>query len=132
MRSTARLPDPLLGASAADCAVVISPASALSARRWATRPAAHTRPRRVPASQCLVDDAITVLLGTLLDQPRHLVLELKPDAPPVTVSPNLNPNLNPNPNPNLTLTLTRTRTRTPTLGLTLTLTLTPALTLSLT
>ena len=29
VRSTARLPDPMLGASAADCVIVISPASAL-------------------------------------------------------------------------------------------------------
>ena len=49
----------------------------------------------------MVDDTLTVPLGTLaLDQPRHLVLELKPDAPPVTVSPNPNPNPNPNPRPN--------------------------------
>jgi len=104
VRSTARLPDPLLGASAADCAVVISPASALerSPMGYVAPAATHAAAAGPPASQChVVDDTLTVPLGTLaLDQPRHLVLELKPDAPPVTVSPNPNPHPNPNPRPN--------------------------------
>ena len=89
VRSTARLPDPMLGASAADCVIVISPASALEPGGGGvpgyTAPSAIYGP---PASQCyLVNDTLTVPLGTVaLDQPRHIILQLKPGAPPVTVS----------------------------------------------
>jgi hypothetical protein len=93
VRSTARLPDPMLGASAADCVIVISPASALEpggggVPGYVAPAATHAGAAGPPASQCyLVDDTLTVPLGTVaLDQPRHIILQLKPGAPPVTVS----------------------------------------------
>ena len=93
VRSTARLPDPMLGASAADCVIVISPASALEdggggVPGYVAPAATHAGAAGPPASQCyLVNDTLTVPLGTVaLDQPRHIILQLKPGAPPVTVS----------------------------------------------
>ena len=53
VRSTARLPDPLLGASAADCAVVISPASALQRSPMGYVAPAATHARRGVVSSLL-------------------------------------------------------------------------------
>jgi len=93
VRSTARLPDPKLGASAADCVIIISPASALEPGNrgvpgYVAPATTHVGAAGPPASQCyLVGDTLTVPLGTVaLDQSRHIILNLKPGAPSVTVS----------------------------------------------